>query len=139
MAGKPKSKVSKRVQYAWTEEEILDILETVINKLLTEDDFLYTSFYIASQRLPKSTLGLWIKRSPMVADTHSMMRELSEAKIAQELLRSRHSEVSTIGGLFVLKAQYNWIEAQHRQATPYDTINDIIVEVGFGDDNEDQD
>ena len=137
MGGKPKSKVSKRVQYAWTEEEIVNILEEVIAKLLTEDGFLYTSFYIASKRLPKSTLTLWAKRSPLVADTHSMMRELSEAKIAQELLY-RRGDINTLGGLFVLKAQYNWIEAQHRQSNP-DTNTTEVIEVGFEDDDEDQD
>lgn len=135
---KPKVKVTTRQQKNWTEAEILKILDDTIDLLLTDDTFFYTSFHIASQRLPRATLSDWCGRSQAVQSTHNDMRELSEAKIANELLKARGGAVSTIGGLFVLKAKYQWVEEQHRKVDPT-TITTDVIEIGFenGEDDED--
>ena len=131
-----KSIVKGYTEYPWKEEEIVAIIEGAINKLINEPDFIYTSFYIASKRLPRSTLSDWCGRSPLVKNTHSMMREMSEAKVAQELLKKNStSQVNTIGGLFLLKAQYGWVEEQHRKVDPT-TVSQETIEVGFVDDED---
>ena len=133
---KPKAKVTTRQQKNWTEAEILKILDDTINLLLTDDTFFYTSYYIASQRLPRATLSDWCGRSQAVQSTHNEMRELSEGKIANELLKARGGSVSTIGGLFVLKAKYQWVEEQHRKVDPT-TVTTDVIEVGFSDEDND--
>ena len=123
----------------WSEKEILDILDKVFIELETDPDAFYVQYLVIQKGLSKQVLSEWRNDSPAIKSRYAELKELSEHKVANEMLKSR-SKVNTVASIFVLKSSFGWIEAEKNknlqiQEAQLQTENKKI-KIGFTDEGE---
>ena len=135
ITAKPKIKI-------WSEEEILNILDSCYQELMTNDDAFYLSYLTVQRGLSRKVLYEWVKASPAIDQLYHECTELSEQKIANEMMKSR-SKLNTISSIFVLKSSYKWIEAEKNKNLQIQEqqlkMDKTKIKIGFVEDEEDSD
>jgi len=116
-----------------TKEQVIKILEDCLQEYKDDESLLYYRYHLNMNALSSSNYTNWCNKGiEDIDELHDILEDIQESRIANELLK-KNGLVNTVGGLFMLKCKYGYIEREkllviESRDNSIDTDSEILVE-----------